>query len=147
MRFGGEQLILTQLEYLLIYTLGKISEKEGTKIVFLDSKDFYSEIVDVIIKYLNDNIDRSLTLEQICARVNYSSSFLCRTFKSQTGLTVFQYFNKIKVERAKQLISETNRPILQIALELGFTNTKYFNTLFKKLTGKTPSQYRKERLN
>lgn len=144
--FGGGQMIISQLEYLLIYTLDRLYAKEGTKIVFFDSEDFYESITEAIIDYLNQNINKSLMLDAICQKVNYSSSFICRTFKKQTGQTVFEYFNKIKIERAKQLLSETKQPILSIAYELGFSGAKYFNTIFKKLTGKTPSEYRKENM-
>lgn len=144
--FGGGQMIITQLEYLLIYTLDRLHAKEGTKIVFFDSEDFYESITETITEYLNKNINKSITLDQICAKVNYSSSFICRTFKKQTGQTVFEYFNAIKIERAKQLLSETKEPILSIAYELGFSGSKYFNTIFKKLTGVTPSEYRKENI-
>lgn len=144
--FGGEQAISSLLEYLLICTLRKISAKENAEVVFLDDNDFYADLVDVIIRYFEKNISKRMTLDQICNKMNYSRSFLCRTFKQQTGESLISRFNKMKIERAKHLLKSTNMPIVRIAYELGFSDAKYFNTTFKKCTGVAPGSYRKEKL-
>ena len=143
--FGGQQATIAQLEYLLICTLRKISSKENAEVVFLDDNEFYSDLVGVIIKYFEKNIDKRMTLDQICDKMNYSRSFLCRTFKQQTGESLISRFNNMKIQRAKHLLKTTNISVASIAHDLGFTDAKYFNTIFKKATGVAPGVYRKEK--
>ena len=79
--FGGEQAIILQLEYLIICLLRKLSTTKNPGVVFLNEDSFYSKLSDTIIKYLKKNIDAKLSLDDICAKVNYSRSFLCKIFK------------------------------------------------------------------
>ena len=141
--FGGEQAIILQLEYLIICLLRKLSTTKNPGVVFLNEDSFYSKLSDTIIKYLKKNIDAKLSLDDICAKVNYSRSFLCKIFKEQIGESIFSYFNKLKIEEAKRLLSETDYSITAIAKELSFSDAKYFCALFKKTTGVSPSKYKK----
>lgn len=138
--FAGQQMIILQLEYLLICTLRKIND-----IIFLDGADFHAGIAEVIKDHFRTHLRSRLNLEQICARMNYSRSFLCRTFKQQTGESLMACFNRMKLEEAKRLLCSTNLSAARISAELGFSDAKYFNTLFKKKVGVTPAAYRLER--
>ena len=137
--FAGQQMIILQLEYLLICTLRKIND-----IIFLDGEDFHADIAGVIKEYFRTHLYSRLNLEQICKRMNYSRSFLCRTFKEQTGESLMACFNRMKIEEAKRLLCITNRSAARISAELGFSDAKYFNSLFKKKVGVAPAVYRKE---
>ena len=70
--------------------------------------------------------------------------FLCKTFKEQTGETLFSYFNKIKINEAKKLLRETDLSITAISKKIGFIDVKYFGSLFKKTEGQTPTEYKKK---
>lgn len=142
--FGGQQAIILQLEYLLISLLRMLSSEKNPGIVFLDEDRFYEGIADVIIEFFKENLSRKLTLREICSKVNYSSSFLCKTFKEQTGETLIEYFNRLKIERACILLRETSKPIAAISRELGFSEVKYFGAIFHKIVGSSPTEYRKQ---
>lgn len=142
--FGGVQLILIQLEYLLICLLRTLSEEKNREIVFLNEDMFYEGITDVIIEFLKENIRKKLTLKEICAKVNYSSSFLCKKFKAQTGETMIEFFNRLKIDEAKKQLVNTEKAVAAISLELGFSEVKYFGAIFKKNTGLSPTEYRKK---
>lgn len=137
--FAGQQMIILQLEYLLICTLRKIND-----IIFLDGEDFHADIAEVIKEYFRTHLHSRLNLEQICKRMNYSRSFLCRTFKEQTGESLMACFNRMKLEEAKRLLCTTKQSAARISAELGFSDAKYFNSLFKKKVGVAPAVYRKE---
>ncbi len=141
--FGGQQAIILQLEYLLINLIRMLSSEKNSDIVFLNEEDFYSGLSEVIKKLLHKNIRKKMTLDEICSRVNYSKSFICKTFKEQNGETIFEYFNRIKIEEAKRLLSETEMSVGEISRELSFTEIKYFGSMFKKHTGVSPTVYRK----
>ena len=140
--FGGQQVIIMQMEYLFIRLLRKLSAKSNPGLVFLNEESFYSDLADVIIGYFHDNIGGKLSLKDICTKVNYSRSFICKTFKEQTGETLFAYFNRLKVEEAKKLLATTHISITDISSKLGFAEAKHFGAIFKKYEGVSPKVYR-----
>ncbi len=144
--FGGQQAIMIQLEYLLICLLRKLSKTKNSEIVFLNDESFYAGLTSIIKDFLHKNIRRKLSLEEICGKVNYSRSFICKTFKEQTGETLFEYFNRLKMEEAKRLLSESENSVGEISRELGFSEVKYFGAMFKKYSGTSPTLYRKNNL-
>ena len=141
--FGGKQAIILLLEYLLICLTRQLSFDEHSKLVLLRDNHFYSDFVKLIIAFLRENVRAKLTLNDICEKMNCSRSFACRVFKEQTGDTLFSYFNKLKIEEAKNMLLETDMSISDISYSLGFDELKYFDYIFKKHVGDTPNSYRK----
>lgn len=141
--FGGQQVVISQLEYFLICAARMFSTKENANIIFLDGEDFYADLVTVLLRYFHQNIRNRLNLEKICRKLNYSRSFLCRTFKQQTGETLIACFNRMKIEEAERMLRDTKISTTRIAEELSFSDVKYFSSLFKKQTGLSPAAYRK----
>lgn len=142
--FGGQQALLLQLEYLLITLVRRLSSEKSSKIIFFSDENFHAEIANAILRYLRENIHKRITLEDVCERFNYSRSFICKSFKAQTGESLITCFNRLKAEEAARLLTETNKSITDIATGLGFRETKYFDSVFKKHHGITPVQYREE---
>lgn len=93
-------------------------------------------------KYLYTNFHRDITLTELSKYAHQNPTALCRTFKRETGKTIFQFLNKIRIENSCKLLIETDMNISQIAYESGFTNLPHFNKQFKLLTNKTPSYYK-----
>ena len=121
----------------------KLSTEKNPEVVFLDKEGFYAKLCGIITDYLHENVYNKLSLEDICSKVNYSRSFLCKIFKEQMGETLFSYFNRIKTEEAKKLLEETDLSVTTVSKELGFTDIKYFGALFKKSEGISPTEYKK----
>lgn len=145
--FGGQQALLLQLEYLLICLLRHLSDRKDSAVVFISDENFHRELTDAIIRYIRENLNKKITLTDICTKFNYSHSFICRIFKEQTGETLIEYINRIKIHEACKLLTKTPLKINEISTSLGFGETKYFDTLFKKIVGISPSIYREENEN
>ena len=140
--FGGQQALHLQLEYLLITLVRRISVKENPGIVFISDENFYADLGKMMFRFLRENIHKKLTLDDICGKFSYSKSFLCKVFKEQTGQTLMDCFNRLKIEKAMHLLTQTNQSVTTIAGSLGFREVKYFDATFKKFTGMTPVKYR-----
>jgi len=101
------------------------------------------ELVTEVINYVNENIDGDLSLEAL-ERVFYiSGAHLCRSFKSETGITLHKFIIKKRIARASRLLAE-NASVTEAMHASGFSDFSNFIRTFKKYTGKTPGRYRKE---
>lgn len=94
-----------------------------------------------LITYLHENINRQLTIEQICQDLLVGSSQIQKLFAEHNGCGIISYFSKLKIDAAKQYIRADNMNFTQIAETLGYTSVHYFSRQFKKTTGMTPSEY------
>ncbi len=103
------------------------------------------EWVTKVTTYIEDHYASKLTL-RILADYSHSSPYhLQRTFKRIIGITPMAYIQQIRIKQAQALLTATELSILEVSQLVGLPNTPYFITLFKKVTGLTPSQYRTER--
>ena len=96
-----------------------------------------------IHEYLMKNYREEVDLKRLAALVNMAEGSLCRFFKMNMGMTVFEYLNKIKIEFACKLLMDNDLSILKVCLDSGFNNLSHFNKQFRKTTGVPPSEYRK----
>lgn len=101
-----------------------------------------SKIVRKIGNYVQIHISEPILISEIADEMGISASYLCRTFKKETGQTIKEYINRVKVEEAKYLLQSTRKPLVDIAMELGYSSQAYFTTLFGKYVGSTPAQFR-----
>lgn len=84
----------------------------------------------------------NITPEQVAGDVNMSYSWFRRLFKEYTGLSPAQYIMELRIQKCKELLTNTSLTNKEIAFDCGFDNTDYFCTVFKKKTNLTPHQYR-----
>lgn len=94
------------------------------------------------ILYMQANIERKITLDEIVNYLGYSKSHFTSTFKSETGYTPFTYLGKIKIERACELMENTNMKLNQLCHKVGIDDSYYFSRLFKNIIGLSPRDYR-----
>ncbi|MGN0106820.1 MAG: AraC family transcriptional regulator [Hominilimicola sp.] len=102
-----------------------------------------NNLVDEIIRYINFHMYAGITSKQIAEAHHISEAYLCRLFKKYTGKTITQFINDIKVEKVKDILKHTDRPIESISAALD-CNTVYLKRLFKKSTGMSLSEYKKK---
>ena len=106
------------------------------------SKQFYSRL-EPVFDYLQANLEKSISLEQVSKLSNMSKSSFSRYFKQYTRKSFSSYLNELRIQKACTLLAETDFSIYRISLETGFQNLSNFNRHFKKLMNLTPSQFRK----
>ncbi len=94
------------------------------------------------VEYLEKNYDMDLTLQQIAHEVGMSESYYSSLFKKETGKTVFECLNLIRIKHAKELIISTDLKNYEIGEKVGIANASYFSTLFKKETGMTIQEFK-----
>lgn len=99
------------------------------------------------IRFIEQNFYLDINVDMLCKYVNYSRSYLSRIFKSEMNMTIPEYTNMIRIQNAKSLLTETNMPMKEISISVGIHDSFYFSKIFKKYTGETPREYRKNHRN
>ena len=89
-----------------------------------------------------ENYHTDISPETISQQLNMSYSWFRRIFKQYTGLSPHQYIQKLKIEKGKELLTNTNLSRIEIAFRIGYENADYFCTAFKKHVGVSPVKYR-----
>ena len=97
--------------------------------------------IEAIVDMMRENCDKSYSLDELCKISGLSSSHFRMLFKEMTGLSVVQFQNRLRMDRAKDLILSGSCNVTEAASAVGFSNVYYFSRLFRKLTGKNPSEY------
>ncbi|MEK5254777.1 AraC family transcriptional regulator [Paenibacillus sp. FSL F4-0125] len=100
------------------------------------------KIMQEVLEYLDVNYMHSITLADAARQANMSLFYFSRFFKSISGMSYIAYLSNIRVNQAEQLLLTTDKSILEIALECGFTNIRTFNRVFKQIKQRTPSELR-----
>lgn len=95
-------------------------------------------------EFINRHSNERISLDQVAAVANMSASHFCRVFKKATDMHFSEYVSRIRVDKAKSMLNEANYTMTHIAYDCGFNSVTDFNRTFKKITGLTPSGYRKE---
>lgn len=94
------------------------------------------------VEFIKNNYGSAIELEDIAKSAAMSSSYLSATFKKITGMSPYNYLITTRIEKAAELIKKTDKTVMSIALECGFTSLTSFNKAFKKLVGITPVELR-----
>ena len=128
----------------LLNKLSKATDYEILNVgeVIMVSNPQDNDRLNIIFKYVRNNFNLEIKLEQISELVSMSPQGFCRYFKKTTSKTFMQYVNEYKVVHATKLMAETNLSITEIADESGFNNKSHFINQFKRITKQTPSAYR-----
>jgi AraC-like DNA-binding protein len=104
----------------------------------------YSFLIRKAIEYIRLHLEQELGLETISAAIHSSTYELSRKFKKETGQTLTDYINILRIKEALYIMENRNLSITDIAYMTGFNDVSYFTKVFKKLKGVTPSTYRKQ---
>jgi AraC-like DNA-binding protein len=97
-----------------------------------------------VIHYMQENLEKNLSLNQLAAYFKYSPSHFSMLFQKETGVSPINYFLRLKIQKACQYVALTNLKISGIATKLGFEEPAYFTRIFTKIMGVSPSAYRKK---
>jgi AraC-like DNA-binding protein len=133
----GYQLAIKAKLYDLMLLILRESPKGDPKIVSRGSKQMLSFV-------LKNADDPELSLESVAAALKLNKFYFSHAFKKYSGQSFHSYLSKIRVNFAKQYLSESNMSVTNIAFNCGFNSLQTFNRVFMTFTGFTPSDYRRE---
>ncbi len=103
----------------------------------------YFDSVSYVVGVMGREYAENRSLDDYAAMVHMSKYHFCRTFQKITGVSPIAYRNHLRIEHAKELLRDTQKPISQIAREVGIDSPSYFHTFFQSHTGFSPGEYRK----
>ncbi len=128
------------------YLAGIVMHILGLTLSVSQNKIF--EVGDVVQKIeqakiiMNENIYKNIDPEELAEKLNISYSWFRKVFKDYTGFAPAKYFQELKIRKAKQLLVCTSQTVKEISYMLDYNSTEHFFSLFKKMTGYTPLEYR-----
>jgi len=98
-----------------------------------------------VLAAMQERIDQELDLKRLAKTVQLSEAHFSRSFKKSTGFSPSQYLTRMRMERARRLLRETELPVVEIGLEVGYASPSHFAQVFRKEVGVLPSDYRSGR--
>ena len=116
---------------------------ENIKLSSKESQDIMDLRVKKSIEYIHNNYYKDLSIDSVVQDLNINKCYFCCIFKRDTGMTFSNFVNKFRIEKSKSILKNKKLSILDVAITVGFNNQNYYSMAFKKLTGMTPSEYRK----
>lgn len=133
---------------------GKLNEKNTVELAY-ELIEYYIHVfskrkqpvlmhstVNNVIKYINENVEKSMTVEEFAKKYSISTSHLSRIFREHTGITLVEYIAIRKVEESQYNLRFSEEKISCISDKFHFCNQSYFTRMFKKYTGQTPRRFR-----
>ena len=99
------------------------------------------KLIQDAAKYISQNYAEQITLDSIAEKYAIRPSYFSKQFKAITGVGLIEYLNLTRITAAEKLLTETNRPITEVAMECGFNDSNYFAAVFKKIKGITPKKF------
>lgn len=93
-------------------------------------------------KFIHEHSDEELSLSQVAKAASVSPNHLSEKFKQITGVNFVDYVGRVRTEKARRLLQDSDLRISEIAFAVGFQSLSQFNRVFKKLSGKSPTEYR-----
>ena len=114
------------------------------KAVYRPRKSGQKGLLSKIFAFVEQNFAGECSLEELSAQIGYDYAYLSRSFKKSTGISYVAYLNIFRLNKACYLLDNTDKSILQCALEVGYSSLRTFNRNFKNQFGISPAEYRKK---
>lgn len=138
--FGHQLLVKSSL----LYVIGLLASTHMlTQCPMRPREEYRVQMLRDIVEYLGEHCTEKLRLSDVSARFGLSPQYFCSFFKENSGRTLVQHINFLRIERASRLLRETEEPILEISFSVGFENVSYFIKRFREVYGCTPTEYRR----
>jgi len=95
-----------------------------------------------VLEWIRMHLTEDISVSDAAVRFNYNPDYLCRLFRKKMGMPLQEYIHRLKIEKAKELLYQSDKNIKEVAYELGFNDEKYFMKLFKRYERITPMSFR-----
>ncbi len=99
-------------------------------------------VITAAKNYLRQHVQNPIQMPDLIKHMGFSRSYLFSIFKMETGMTPNDYYVRIRIERAQELLIESTASVTAIAMDTGFSSSQYFSSVFRKITGQTPLEFR-----
>ena len=103
----------------------------------------YSPIIRQVVNYIRMNLSQELDIQTIAKNAGFSQTYITHKFKDEVGMPPSKFILEQRIRLAKKMLATSNKSVSEIASDVGVADWSYFSRLFKKSTGKTPSEFRK----
>lgn len=133
-RRGQMELLFGELERLHTQTLRELGERRENET---------TRPIRMAKQYIQENYGRNITLEDVCGAVGFSSAYFSALFKKETGEGFSKYLTQVRIDRAKELLRETDMPVAEVCEAVGYSDRKHFTQTFHKMTGVNPAEFRR----
>ena len=101
-----------------------------------------SVLIKQVLAYLHQNYSHPINRKDIAGAVGVSENYLSQIFRQETNLSPWDYLNRFRIQKAKELLGQSEDTVTAIAIRVGFNDSAYFSRVFHKLTGQSPQDYR-----
>ena len=135
--YGYIELLRAYLLELLIKIFRLLKQKDTGDLATRDNNYF-----DNVIQFMKENYKAEIKLDDLAAVTFLSRNYFCAKFKECTGVTVLEYLQKLRIDEACKLLRQSDKKVSDVAEAVGYRDIKFFNKLFKKISGKSPREYR-----
>lgn len=128
-----------------VETLHRIEDRmieEYCDVVITNSLSKYTNMTQRVMENIHSFYNKQINKEELAAKLSTNQSHLARKFKEETKMTITAYQQMLRIRQAKHLLKTGNLSVEEIAWTIGYEDPSYFTRVFKKETGRTPSQYR-----
>ncbi|MEK3722781.1 response regulator [Paenibacillus sp. FSL H8-0034] len=133
--------LATDSEMLKQRLVSRLERYTSLRITSIDRQTDHSEI-NKLKEYMLKHYDVPITVKSMAKYVSLDETYLSNLFKQKTGETLIKYLHRIRVEKSQYYLEHTDIPIYELAERVGFINANYYNRIFKRMMGLTPSEYR-----
>ena len=135
----GDNEKLEALSTSLKYILFAFYEENRKNVSEANEHDFYRKG----LQYIKEHYTENITVVDVAAHIGYSESYFGYAFKKKYKISVSQYVRELQLAKAKDLLEDTSFSVSSVASYVGFDDSNYFSTLFKKHFGLSPKEYRR----
>jgi transcriptional regulator GlxA family with amidase domain len=140
-KFAGREIAIT-ISKMFMIDIDKVSQSPF--IIFEGQKNHGDELVREAQEIIESNYPQKLTVEELASNLALGRRSLERRFKKATANTIIEYIQRVKIEVAKKNLESTGKNVNEVMFEVGYNDEKAFRSIFKRITGISPLEYKKK---
>ena len=107
--------------------------------------EYSNSVIERAKEYIEKNFKKDISLDEVSQEVDMSSYYFSKLFKEVSGYNFIEYVTNMRIDRAKELLSDGRLSMKEICMEVGYGDPNYFSRIFKKCVGVTPTEFREGR--
>ena len=124
----------------LLFSNGYVTDEEISGSLHLSRQQFQK-----VLRYIGEHYSEPISIGDLAAVSGFSESYFMSMFRQNAGMTCVKYINAFRIRKAAQALENSAQPVMEIAMDSGFSNISYFNLQFRRQFGMTPREFRQQR--